>query len=164
MVVAAGAAAAATVLSPVPAAYADPVPPCSSAQVTVSSSGNRAAMGHREVILIFSLAPDAESCTLTGYPGVDSGAGGPLLHASTPSGFMGGLPASGIIPPTVTLSPSQPAIAVVEGVAADSHDVEHKCPTYTGLRVTPPDTEDTVPVSVSIDTCELQVHPLGSEG
>jgi Protein of unknown function (DUF4232) len=158
-------AAAATVLSPLPAAHADPVPPCSSGQVSVSSGGSRAAMGHREVILIFSLAPDAESCTLTGYPGVDSGAGGPLLHAErTPSGFMGGLPASEIIPPTITLSSSEPAIAVVEGVTADSHDVERKCPTYTGLRVTPPDTEDTVTVPVSIDTCELQVHPMGSEG
>ena len=39
-----------------------------------------------------------------------------------------------------------PAQAVVEGVAVDANDVERKCPTKTDLRVTPPDTTDTVTV------------------
>ena len=36
------------------------------------------------------------------------------------------------------------------------------CPTYTELLVTAPDTMNAVTVPVHIDTCELQVHPMGS--
>jgi len=56
-----------------------------------------------------------------------------------------------------------PAQAVVEGVAVDANDVERKCPTYIDLRVTPPDTTDTVTVPTGMDTCELWVHPAGSD-
>jgi hypothetical protein len=144
-------------------AQAGPTPPCSSGQVQVSNGGEQAASGHRDVTLTFSLAPDTAPCTFTGYPGVDSGAGGPLLHADrTLSGFMGGLRVP--TPPTVTLLPGQPVYAVVEGVAADRRDFEHKCPTYTDFQVTPPDTTETVTVPAAMDTCELQVHPVGSEG
>jgi hypothetical protein len=153
---------AATIAVPA-AAHADPTPPpCSSGQVQVSNSGNQGASGHREVTLMFSLAPGAAPCTLTGYPGVDSGAGGPLIHATrTLSGFMGGVRTE--TPPTITLSPSQPAYAVVEGVGFDRRDVNRSCPTYTDLQVTPPDTTDTVTVPARIDTCELQIHPVGSD-
>jgi hypothetical protein len=144
------------------AAQADPTPPpCSSGQVQVSNSGHQSASGHREVTLMFSLAPGAGPCTLTGYPGVDSGAGGPLVHADrTLSGFMGGVRTE--TPPTITLSPSQPAYAVVEGVGFDIK-TGSGCPTYTDLQVTPPDTIQTVTVPASIDTCELQIHPVGSD-
>ncbi|HXO79402.1 MAG TPA: hypothetical protein VN856_05870, partial [Mycobacterium sp.] len=57
----------------------------------------------------------------------------------------------------------QPQYAVVEGVAVDKNDLDHKCPTYTQLLVTAPETTETFTVPVSIDTCELQVHPMGSE-
>ncbi len=61
----------------------------------------------------------AGPCTKTGYPGVDSGAGGPLLHAQrTPRGYMGGLPSGVDEPPTITLGPSVQAHAVAEGLAA----------------------------------------------
>jgi hypothetical protein len=95
-----------------------------------------------------------------GYPGVDSGAGGPLIHADrTLSGFMGGVGSP--IPPTITLLPSQPAYAVVEGVGFDPR-TGSGCPTYTDLQVTLPDTTQTVTVPTTIDTCELQIHPVGS--
>jgi Protein of unknown function (DUF4232) len=111
------------------------------------------------VTLTFSLAPGAGPCTLTGFPGVDSGAGGPLLHAKrTLSGYLGGLRADTL--PTITL-PSQPAHAVVEGDAVGARG--DQCPTYTTLRVTPPDTTETVTVPATIDSCELQVHPMGSD-
>jgi hypothetical protein len=152
---------AATIALPV-AAHADPMSACLSGQVKVSNGGEHGAFGYREVILTFSLAPGAEPCTLTGYPGVDSGAGGPLIPADrTPSGFMGGLRTG--TPPTITVWPSQPAYAVVEGAAVDRRDSAHKCPTYTDLQVTVPDTTKTVTIPVTIDTCELQVHPVGSE-
>jgi hypothetical protein len=97
-----------------------------------------------------------------GYPGVDTGDGGPLLHAErTPSGFQGGLRTDEL--PTVTVAADQPQYAVVEGVAVDRNDYNRLCPTYTQLLVTAPDTTETFTVPVGIDTCELQVHPMGSE-
>jgi hypothetical protein len=156
--------AAATIAVPA-TAQADPTPPpCSSGTLQVSNGGDESASGHREVTLVFSLAPDARPCTLTGYPGVDSGAGGPLIHADrTLSGFLGGLRGPAVTPPTITVSPSRPAHAVVEGAAVDRRDFERKCPTYTDLQVTPPNTTDTVTVPATIDTCELQIHPVGSD-
>jgi hypothetical protein len=143
-------------------AHADPLPACSSGQVQVSNGGQQAAAGHRRVLLVFSLTPGTPSCTLTGYPAVNSGAGGPLLHADwTLSGYMGGVQTE--VPPTVTVSPSQPAYAVVEGTAVDRDDPNHPCPTYTDLQVIPPDTTDAVIVSAAIDACGLQVHPVNSQ-
>jgi len=99
-----------------PTAHADPTPPCASGQVQVDNGGEQAAAGHRRVLLVFRLAPGTEPCTLTGYPGVDTGAGGPLLHAErTLSGFQGGLRTDKL--PTVTVAADQPQYAVVEGVA-----------------------------------------------
>lgn len=119
-------------------------------------------LGHRGVTLIFSVAPGAEPCTLTGYPGVDSGAGGPLVHAKrTLSGYMGGIRTD--IPPTVTVAPWQPAHAVIEGDTANP-DGDEMCPSYTDTLVTPPDTTDTVTVSAGIaGACHFQVHPVGSD-
>jgi hypothetical protein len=155
--------AAASIAIPA-AAHGDPTSPCSDGQVQVSNGGIESASGHREVLLIFSLAPGAKPCTITGYPGVDSAAGGPLIHATrtlSRFGFMGGVRTD--TPPTVAVSPSQPAYAVVEGVGFDPRDVDRSCPNYTELRVTPPDTTDTATVATHINTCEFQVHPVNSE-
>ena len=155
------AAVGAPIALPVPA-QGDPMAPCADGQVVVSSGGQQAASGHREVVLVFSLAPGAQACTLTGDPGVDSGGGGPLIHATrTMSGFMGGL-RDADVPPTVAVTAASPARAVVEGVAIDTRDPNRTCPTYTELVVTPPDSTDTATVRVDIDTCALQVHPTGS--
>lgn len=110
---------------------------------------------------MFALAPGATPCTLTGYPGVDSGAGGPLLHATrTLRGYLGGLPTGVDIPPTVVVSSGHPAHATVEGIAIDADT--NQCPNYTDLLVTAPDTTGTVTVPATIDTCQLQVHPVTS--
>ena len=125
----------------------------------MSASPTQGAVGHRALTLIFSLAGGAQPCTLTGYPGVDSGAGGPAIHATpTLRGYMGGLPASVDVPPTVTLSISTQAQAIVEGMAIDGSG--NPCPSYTDLRVNPPDTIMVFTVPASIDACQLQVHPL----
>ena len=71
---------------------------------------------------------------------------------------MGGLPESIDQPPMITLSPWAPARAVVEGDAVD--DSSNQCPTYTDLRVTPPDAVQTATVPAGIDTCDLQIHPV----
>ena len=109
--------------------------------------------------LVFGLAPGAGACTLAGYPGVDTGAGGPLVHAQRlPRGYMGGLAEGSDEPPVVTVSPTESAHAIVEGLAVDENG--NQCPTYTDLRVTPPDTTETSTVPTTIDVCMLIVHPV----
>lgn len=140
-------------------AGSDATAPCGFGQVAITAEPPQAAVSHRAVTLTFALVPGASPCTLTGYPGVDSGAGGPLVHAERlPRGYMGGLPAGDDEPPTVTVGPSAPAHAVVEGVAVDTSG--NPCPTYTDLRVTVPDTTQTVTVPTVLDVCGLEVHPV----
>ncbi|WP_197499528.1 MULTISPECIES: DUF4232 domain-containing protein [unclassified Mycobacterium] len=145
--------------SAMPLESGDQATPCRSEQVAVTASPAEGAVGHRAVTLLFTLAGGAEPCTLTGYAWVDSGAGGPLIHARpTPRGYLGGLPAGTDVPPTVPLSISAQGQAIVEGMALDGSG--GACPTYTDLRVNPPDTEMVLTVAATIDACELQVHPI----
>jgi hypothetical protein len=132
-------------------------PACQNGDVDVAASGMSPGAGHRGVELEFSLAPNHAPCTLTGYPGVDAGSGGPLVHAErTLRGYLGGV--AGHAFSTPTLGPRHGAVAVVEGVAID--DNGDQCPTYTNLLVTPPNTTETITVDATIDTCTLQVHPV----
>jgi Protein of unknown function (DUF4232) len=133
--------------------------PCWAEQVAVTASPPQGAVGHRALTLTFSLAGGAEPCTLTGYPTVETGAGGPDIHAKpTLRGYMGGLPSDVNVPPAVTLSISTQGQAIVEGMAVDGNG--NPCPAYTELRVNPPDTSVMFSVPANIDACELQVHPL----
>jgi len=142
-----------------PADSADTPTPCWSDQIAVTASPADGAVGHRAVMLIFTLAGGADPCTLTGYAGVDSGAGGPLIHAQpTLRGYLGGLPDDVNVPPTVILSISTQGQAIVEGIAVDGEG--KPCPTYTDLIIDPPDTTNAVTVSATIDACALQVHPV----
>jgi hypothetical protein len=143
-------------------AHAGPAPACATGQVNVTAGPMESGMGHRGVTLFFGLALGAEPCTLTGFPGVDSGAGGPLLHAKrTLSGYMGRIRLA--TPPVVTVTPSHPAHAVIEGDTANP-DGDDKCPSYTDMHVTVPDTTDTFTVPARIDgACHFQVHPVGSD-
>lgn len=142
-----------------PADTVDQPAPCWSEQIAVSASETQGAAGHRRLTLVFTLAGGAEPCTLTGYPDVDAGNGGPNIHARpTPRGYMGGLPAGVDVPPTVTLSLSTQAQAVVEGLAVDADG--NQCPTYTDLAVSPPNIVQVFTVTATIDTCRLEVHPV----
>jgi hypothetical protein len=132
--------------------------PCWGEQIAVNASPTESAVGDRGAILTFSLV-GGEPCTLTGYPSVDSGTGGPTVHAEpTPRGDMGGLPAAVDEPPSVILSVSTQAQAIVEGVAADPGG--SKCPTYTDLRVSPPAINMVFTVPATLEACQLQVHPV----
>jgi hypothetical protein len=125
----------------------------------VSASPTQSAVGHRSLTLLFALAGGGEPCTLTGYPGVDSGTGGPPIHAQpTLRGYMGGLPADVDVPPTVVLSLSTQAQSILEGMAVDASG--NQCPSYTDLAVSPPDIVQVAYVPASIDACVLQVHPV----
>jgi hypothetical protein len=133
--------------------------PCRAEQVAVSASPTQGAVGHRALTLRFTLGGGAEPCTLTGYPGVDSGAGGPPIHAQpTLRGYMGGLPADVDVAPTVTVSLSTQAQAIVEAMAIDGSG--NQCPTYTDLGVNPPDIIQVFTVPATIDACLLEVHPV----
>ncbi|MBF6059176.1 DUF4232 domain-containing protein [Nocardia terpenica] len=132
---------------------------CGPRQVDVSGEVMSAAATHRGVRLTFTLAAGAPPCALSGYPGVDTGDGGPLLHAERQlRGYMGGLPPGNDDPPTVVLQPGTVAHAIVEGSAVDA--AGHGCPTYTDLLVTPPNSTDTRTVTVPISSCALAVHPV----
>ncbi|MHA7650128.1 DUF4232 domain-containing protein [Mycobacterium sp. ML4] len=144
-----------------PAAWAAPtdLAPCASGQVVVTAAGPEAAVGHRAVTLIFATAQGAAPCTLTGYPVVETGSGGPLVTAQpTPRGYMGGLPGDVEVSPTVTVSPSQRAESIVEGMSVNAGG--DPCPNYTELRVTPPGGIGAVTVTAAIEGCQLQVHPV----
>lgn len=148
----------------VPYETGDEGTPCWAEQVAVNASSTDSAAGHRRVVLTFSLV-GGEPCTLTGYPSVDSGAGGPTIHAdTTPRGYMGGLPAGVDDPPNVILSVSTQAQAIVESTATDSGG--SPCPSYSNLRVSPPAINDVYTVPATIEACQLQVHPVtaGSPG
>lgn len=133
--------------------------PCTAGQVVVTSAGPEAAVGHRAVTLIFAPAPGAMPCTLTGYPTVEAVAGGSRITAqATLRGYMGGLPGDVGVPPTVTVSPSQRAESVVEGMSVNAGG--NPCPAYTGLSVTPPGGTEAVTVATTIEGCQLQVHPV----
>jgi hypothetical protein len=62
------------------------------------------------------------------------------------------------VPPTVVLSLSTQAQAIVEGMAIDASG--NQCPTYTDLAISPPDIVQVVIVPTGIDACVLQVHPV----
>ncbi|MQY22061.1 DUF4232 domain-containing protein [Nocardia macrotermitis] len=137
--------------STVPAAITS----CAGGQLVVSGQSMGAAMMHRGVQLTFALASGAAPCTLQGYPGVDTGAGGPVVHAArTPTGYMGG-PGAGSV---VTVRSDKPAHAIVEATAMGPNGTE--CTMYSTLLVTPPNTTVTRTVEVGINGCELQVHPI----
>jgi len=142
-----------------PVDSADTPTPCRAEQIAVTASPTQGAVGHRAVTLTFSLAGGGDPCTLTGYPWVDSGAGGPSIHAQpTPHGYLGGLPRGVDSPPTVVLSIASQGQAIVEGTAMDSGG--GPCPSYTDLLVNAPDTSYTFTVPATIDACALQVHPM----
>jgi hypothetical protein len=55
-------------------------------------------------------------------------------------------------------------LAAMVAAARGNPDSDQKCPSYTNLRVTPPDTTDTVTVHPGIyGACHFQVHPVGSD-
>jgi hypothetical protein len=133
--------------------------PCWAEQIAVNATPTQGAVGHRALTLIFALAGGGQPCTLTGYPGVYSGNGGPPIQAEpTLRGYMGGLPADVNVPPTVILSVSTQAQATVEGMAIDGSG--NPCPTYTEVGVSPPDILQVFTVPATIDACTLQVHPV----
>lgn len=153
-------APAATAGPPSPPSFPlpDSAPACADGQVLVGGGPVTAAAGHQGLTLRFWLVGASGPCSLTGYPGVDA-IGEVTAHATrTLRGYLGGLPPSQSEPATVILTQDHGAEAVVEGTSTDASGAV--CPEYAGLRVTAPNTTDTVVVSESLSVCDLSVHPV----
>jgi hypothetical protein len=136
---------------------------CATGQLTVAGAEQMSpGLGHRGYRLFFALVPGGQPCTLTGYPGVDTTGGDPVIHAErTLSGYLGGprLPPGNDTLPTVLLDNTHDGMGEVEWVVADASG--NSCPPYPGLLVTPPDTTTSFALPAGIDSsCRLQVHPV----
>ncbi|MGF6884305.1 glucose/arabinose dehydrogenase [Nocardia sp. GAS34] len=127
--------------------------PCADGQLVVSAQSMGAAMMHRGLQLSFTLAPGAAACTLSGYPGVDTGAGGPVVHAQRTIGNLGAS-----VSQVVVVQSGHPARAVVEASAMGPNSTE--CTNYSTLLVTPPNVTQSQTVTFTLPGCELQVHPV----
>lgn len=126
---------------------------CDDGQILVSAQDMGSAMMHRGLQLTFSLAPGAEPCTLSGYPGVDTGAGGPVVHAQRTAGNAGANASQ-----VVVVKPGSPAHAQVDASAMGPNGTE--CTKYSTLLVTPPNVTQSQMITFTLPGCELQVHPV----
>ncbi len=139
---------------------------CRNGQVSVSPSTIAGALGHQDSVLSFTNQSQS-TCTLSGYPGVaglDAQGNQAVQAERTPSGYMGGL-RSGTTASQVPLAPGQAASAIVEGTDNPVGSAT-SCPDYPALLVTPPNTTQSVKVTVSSEPgglagCSpIQVHPI----
>ncbi|MFD4433576.1 DUF4232 domain-containing protein [Nocardia sp. NPDC058497] len=140
----------------------DSAPACADGQVLVGGGPVTAAAGHQGLTLRFRLVGASGPCSLTGYPGVDAIGDTTSNATRTPRGYLGGLPPNQDAPATVILTQDHGAEAIVEGTSTDA--AGNPCPAYTGLRVTPPNTTDTVPIAEALSVCDLAVHPVTPPG
>lgn len=149
-----------------PPAVARPaaVSACSGRDVVVTAAGVENGLTHVGLPIVLRNV-GAASCSISGYPGVVAldAAGRVVAHAKQePSGYFGGLPNGGTIPPLVVIAPHQQASALVGGFDFDETD-PHKasCPAYAALLVTPPGTSVTTRIVSHSALCSgLEVSPL----
>lgn len=139
------------------------VSPCAAGQLVLSATEVSPGATHRGVQITIGLTNGTPACELSGYPEIEADEGGPVIRADhTPRGYLGGLPPDRDAPPVVIMTgtppPSVAASAIVEGMAVDANGTS--CPTYTRLRVTPPNAPTPQPVATTITACTLEVHPL----
>ncbi len=138
-----------------PTSSATEMSACADGQLVVSAQSMGAAMMHRGLRLTFALAPNTgvTACTLSGYPGVDTGTGGPVVHARRTPGSNGADPSQ-----VVVVKTGAPAHAVVEASAMGPNGTE--CTNYSTLQITPPNVFQAQTLNFDLPGCELQVHPV----
>ncbi|MFI7000743.1 DUF4232 domain-containing protein [Nocardia sp. NPDC050175] len=134
------------------------VSPCAAGQLVLSATEVSPGSTHRGVQITVGLANGTPACEISGYPEIVADEGGPVIRADhTPRGYLGGLPPDRDAPPVVIMT-AAPAAAIVEGMAVDANG--NSCPTYTRLRVTPPNAPTPQPIAATITACTLEVHPI----
>ncbi|MVU80354.1 DUF4232 domain-containing protein [Nocardia sp. ET3-3] len=133
---------------------------CAPGQVDVTAKSMGAAMSHDGITLTFSIANPSQSCTLTGYPGMDEITDtGTVIHAErTLNGYVGGLPQGTTTPPTVVVKSGHPAHAIAEGTSCGPYGKPD--PKVVKTEVTPPNSTDTRVIDAAVYTCTLKIHPV----
>lgn len=129
-------------------------PPCLTKQLSTIDKPGAAGVGHAGIVLVFT--NKGSTCTLSGYPGVDGVRDGTaVVHAQrTLSGYLGGAPSVA----TVTLTVGQSASALLEGFGAPVSG--QPCTAYTSLLVTPPNNQESAPLTSRAPLCSPQIHPV----
>ncbi len=127
-------------------------------ELSTAPPAGGSAMGHHGLVLVFTNRT-RNACVLTGYPGVaardDSGRDAVNAARST---------IGSIFPVTsqtrVVLEPNGSASAGLEWTVVSSGE-QTSCPSYAGLRVTPPGDTRSLEVAQEIGFCgNFQIHPV----
>lgn len=142
-------------------------PLCSSAQLSITIGEASAGLGHNSIPIHFTNV-SGETCTLSGYPGVDviDATGARMSATRTRSGYLGGLSGNSTSLPLLTLGAGQVGTAIVEALNHPQYDSDPQCRSYVRLTVTPPNLTQSVDiplVSVTpgfVPCAALEVHPL----
>jgi hypothetical protein len=129
---------------------------CTDGSIRVSAGQQGAGLGHNLTVLLFHNVT-SRTCDLRGYPGVT-----PYVHSErgttarrTTTGYFGNAPVR-----VVRIRPSGVASAMVDGSDSPTDD-KRSCPTYTSLKVTPPNLFDSATLEVKIPACaRLTVEPV----
>lgn len=136
------------------AATSNPLPTCTTAQLSPSQAPVVGGLNHVGLVLTFT--NQALTCTITGYPSVAGTVNGTAVVQArqTPRGYLGGPGAA----PTVTLTPNQSASALLEGL--DGPPAGQPCADYTALRITAPNDAQAASLPIAKRFCSPEVHPV----
>jgi Protein of unknown function (DUF4232) len=158
-----GAGAAA---QPAGAARTAAAPRCGTSKLRITAVLASPGLSHHGYVLRFQNR--GNTCTLSGYPGVDgvSAQGNRLVSARrTKRGYLGGLKPGQAIP-HVQLAHGKTGSALLEYI--DGPVPGLVCPGVAALKVTPPNATASVRLSPaglpSERLCRLQIHPVVAGG
>lgn len=131
---------------------------CADGSIHVSVGKQGAGLGNNFTVLLFRNV-SAQACELRGYPGVTpyvrSERGTPAKRTTT--GYFGNAKVRAVL-----LRPDHFASAMVNGSDTPTGH-KRSCPTYTSLRVTPPNLYRSVTLETKIPACaRLSVEPVTS--
>jgi hypothetical protein len=131
-------------------------PACADGAIKIGLGRQGAAAGSNVTVVVFHNVT-THSCYLRGYPGVtpyvDAEKGTPA-ERTTSTMFGNGTVHS------VLLEPAGAASAVIAG-SDTPRDGKKSCPSYTSIRVTPPNLYDSTTLNVGIPACaRLEVLPI----
>ncbi|WP_131769525.1 DUF4232 domain-containing protein [Candidatus Protofrankia californiensis] len=127
-------------------------------ELSTAPPAGGSGMGHQGLVLVFTNRT-RNACVLTGYPGVAARDG-----RGQDAGNAARTTIGSIFPVTsqgrVVLEPNGSASAGVEWTVVPSGD-QTRCPSYAGLRVTPPGDTRSLELAQEVDFCgSFQVHPV----
>ncbi|KLL13058.1 MULTISPECIES: DUF4232 domain-containing protein [Protofrankia] len=133
---------------------------CAAADLQLSTAPppGGSGMGHQGLVIVFTNRT-RDACALTGYPGVAARDATGQDTADAARSTVGS-----IFPVTeqrrVVLEPNGSASAGVEWTVVPSGN-QTTCPSYAGLRVTPPGDTDSLELPQSVTFCgNFRVHPV----